>query len=292
MKLCVKIAQVQLGPDKDLWKLSLLWLQRAQASEKGAIAYFMKQLQHNNDTATSIIEYKALAKSLQTNTWKYVFEARDILRKEVITSTVALDRARANYVLSLDDLQLSNTKYRDRIAQLEGTISSLERTERKATKKIKKLEGQIETLQLKCIKCGTTSLSNSQVHCGDCAQGSSGEYISETEVEEDHNHEDNAAAIDIVNAETLRREKAEASDQSYENKVNQERLIQIQLLVAQSLEHLKVQKQEATSIIGELTQAAESAVAAEKAATGLATGGKKKKVKKGKRGGAASSSKN
>ena len=238
------------------------------------------------------MEHKALAKSLQTNTWKYVFEARDILRKEVITSTVALDRARANYVLSLDDLQLSNTKYRDRIAQLEGTISSLERTERKATKKIKKLEGQIETLQLKCIKCGTTSLSNSQVYCGDCAQGSSGEYISETEVEEDHNHENNAAAIDIVNAETLRREKAEASDQSYENKVNQERLIQIQLLVAQSLEHLKVQKQEATSIIGEQTQAAESAVAAEKAATGLATGGKKKKVKKGKRGGAASSPKN
>ena len=74
MKLCVKIAQVQLGPDKDLWKLSLLWLQRAQAAEKGAIAHFMKQLLHNNDTATSIIEYKALAKSLQTNTWKYVFE--------------------------------------------------------------------------------------------------------------------------------------------------------------------------------------------------------------------------
>jgi hypothetical protein len=66
MKLCVKIAQVQLGPDKDLWKLSLLWLQRAETSEKGAIAHFMKQLLHNNDTATSIVECKALAKSLQT----------------------------------------------------------------------------------------------------------------------------------------------------------------------------------------------------------------------------------
>jgi hypothetical protein len=51
VKLCVKIARVQLGPDKDLWKLSLLWLQRAQASEKGAIAHFVKQLLHNNDTA-------------------------------------------------------------------------------------------------------------------------------------------------------------------------------------------------------------------------------------------------
>jgi hypothetical protein len=193
-----------------------------------------------------------------------VFEARDVLRKEVITSTVALDRARANYVLSLDDLQLSNTKYRDRIVQLEGTITSLERTGRKATKKIKELEGQIGTLQLKCAKCGTTSLSNSQVHCGDCAQGSSCEYTSETEVEEDRNHEDNAAAIDIVNAETLRREKEEASDQSHANQVNQERLVQIQELVARSLEHLKVQEQEATSFFGELSQAAEAAVAAEK----------------------------
>jgi hypothetical protein len=68
------------------------------------------------------------------------------------------------------------------------------------------------------------------VHCGDCAQGSSGEHKSETEVEEDHNHEDNAAAIGMVNAETLRREKEEASDQSRANQVNQERLTQTQLL--------------------------------------------------------------
>ena len=112
-----------------------------------------------------VVEHKALAKSLQTNTWKYVFDAQDVLRKEVITSTVALDRARENYALSLDDLQLSNTTHQGRIVQLEGTTKSLERTGRKATKKIKKLEGQIETLQLKCIKCGTTSLSNSQVYC-------------------------------------------------------------------------------------------------------------------------------
>jgi hypothetical protein len=288
MKLCVKIAQVQLGPDKDLWKLSLLWLQRAETSEKGAIAHFMKQLLHNNDTATSIVEYKALAKSLQTNTWKYVYEARDILRKEVITSTVALDRARANYTLSLDDLELSNTKYRDRIIQLEGTITSLERTGRKATKKIKKLEGQIEKLQLKCIKCGTTSLNNSQVYCGDCAQGSSIEYISETEVEENHNHE--AAAE--THSETARRQEEEASDQSYANQLNQERLVQIQELVTRSLEHLKVQEQEATAFFGELSQAAEAAVAAEKAASELVTGEKKKKLKKGKRGAANSSSKN
>jgi hypothetical protein len=57
------------------------------------------------------------------------------------------------------------------------------------------------------------------------------------------------------------------------------------------LEHLKVQEQEATSLFGELTQAAEAAVAAEKAASGFVTGEKKKKVKKGERGGAASSSK-
>ena len=110
-------------------------------------------------------------------------------------------------------------------------------------------------------------------------------------MEEDHNHEDNAAAIDIVNAETLRREKEEASDQSHANQVNQERLLHVQELVARSLEHLKVQEQEATSFFGELSQAAEAAVAAEKAASGLVTGEKKKKVKKGKRGGAASSSK-
>ena len=158
-------------------------------------------------------------------------------------------------------------------------------------KKDQKLERQIKTLQLKCIKCGTTSLSNSQVHCGDCAQGSSSEFISDTEVEEDHNHEENAAAIDIVNAETFRREKEEASDQSHANQVNNERLTQTQELVARSLEHLKVQE-EANSFFGELSQAAEAAVAAEKAASGFVTGEKKKKSKEVKRqGGAAPSSK-
>jgi hypothetical protein len=85
------------------------------------------------------VEHKALAKSLQTNTWKYVFDAQDVLRKEVITSTVALDRARENYALSLDDLQLSNTTHQGRIVQLEGTTKSLERTGRKATKKDQKV---------------------------------------------------------------------------------------------------------------------------------------------------------
>ena len=116
--------------------------------------------------------------------------------------------------------------------------------------------------------------------------------MSDTEVEEDHNHEENAAAIGIVNAETFRREKEEASDQSRANQVNNERFMQIQELVARSLEHLKVQEEEANSFFGELSQAAEAAVAAEKAASGFVTGEKKKNLKKVKRqGGAAPSSK-
>ena len=90
MQLCVSIAKTQLGPDKDLSKLSLLWLQIAQASQKGAVAHFMQQLLKSNAIDTSITAYKSLTASLNDNTWKYVFQTRDILRTENLTASIAL----------------------------------------------------------------------------------------------------------------------------------------------------------------------------------------------------------
>ena len=143
MQLCVAIAQTQLGPDKDLGRLSLLWLQRAQASHKGAVAHFMQKLLQSNAPAPAIVEYKALQASLTTNVWKYVYEARDLLRKDIIVATVRLDRsAKAN-----TQLTTRNSALQARIQQLEDTVTDFEKEARESKKTIASLEKKLTKAQ-------------------------------------------------------------------------------------------------------------------------------------------------
>jgi len=135
MQLCVSIATTQLGPDKDLGKLSLLWLQRAQASHQGAVAHFMQKLLQSNEPAPAIGQCKALQTSLNENVWKYVYEARDLLRKDIIVANVRLERsAKAN-----DLLTDRNSTLQARIQQLEETVTGFEREARAQNKEYERL---------------------------------------------------------------------------------------------------------------------------------------------------------
>jgi hypothetical protein len=160
MGLCVKIAQAKTSPLLHPGRLSLLWLQRAQASAKGAIAHFMKKILEAKDLTTAIPEYKALARSLQDNTWKYVYEVRDWLRKDVITAEVGADRsARLNEQHEGINLQL-----RTQILKLEGTVKELQYTIKTAEKRAK---ADFE-LGVVCSECKTADIQDYKAYCLTC----------------------------------------------------------------------------------------------------------------------------
>ena len=258
MQLCVSIAKTQLGPDKDLGKLSLLWLQRAQASQKGAVAHFMQKLLKSKAIDTAISAYKTLASSLNDNTWKYVFETRDLLRTDNLTATIKLDRSsQANEVLTDKNGQLQA-----RIEQLESTVDDLNNSNKCSLKLITSLEKKLIQLQNDkvpgvCCQCeGKVSHGRGVVCCKFCSTGLGewggdpttwcSEEVNNNNITELHDEAATAHAEEIA-ADTVD-QKEELDRVEAENRLDAERLEQIQELVAASLEHLakkeKVQKVE------------------------------------------------
>jgi hypothetical protein len=270
MQLCVSIAKTQLGPDKDLSKLSLLWLQRAQASHKGAVAHFMQQLLKSNAIDTSIKAYKSLTASLNDNTWKYVFQTRDILRTENLTASIALERStKANAVLADRNRQLQA-----RVEQLESTVSDLNSANRKSLQKATSLENKLTRLQDDkdltqgslgtCCQCdGKVSKGRGSVYCKSCDTGATQafygdptgwysekdkeaakqDFLDEALREAEENvadaFADEAADFEAEEAAATATDQKEVLEKiEAENRLDAERLQQIQELVAASLEHL------------------------------------------------------
>jgi DNA repair exonuclease SbcCD ATPase subunit len=103
----------------------------------------MQKLQQPNAPPSAIVEYKALQDSLNTNVWKYVYEARDLLRKDIITATVRLDRsAKANVQLTS-----KNRALQARIQQLEETVTTFEKKARASSNACTSLEKKLTRVQ-------------------------------------------------------------------------------------------------------------------------------------------------
>ena len=216
MQLCVSIIKTQLGPDKDLGKLSLLWLQRAQASQEGAVAHFMQQLIKSNAIDTAITAHKSLTASLNDNAWKHVFETRDLLRTENLTASIALGRSSKAHTALAD----KNSQLQARVEQLESTVNDLNSTNKKSLKLVASLEKKLvrlqddkDSIQTSLGTCcqsegNVISLGRGVVHCKFCVTGLR-EWGGETTTwnSDDHVHpdeEDRAAAKTEFCDEALR----------------------------------------------------------------------------------------
>jgi len=199
----------------------------------------MKKLLEAKDLSTAIPEYKTLAESLQNNTWKYVYEVRDWLRKDVITAEVGADRsARLNEQHEGIELQL-----RAKILKLEGTVKELQYSIKTAEKRAR----ADFALGVVCSECKTAGLQDYKAYCLtclDCAIDDSldlGHWPVEIESESDKTE---AAATTATEQATITATAIEIADDLKEaeyrkDKEDDTRLEDIQQLVSLSLQKLK-----------------------------------------------------
>ena len=209
----------------------------------------MQQLLKSNAIDTSITAYKSLTASLNDNTWKYVFETRDMLRTENLTVSIALERStKANAAIADKNRQLQA-----RVEQLESTVSDLSSANRKSLQKVTSLEKKLTRLQ-------DEKASTLQDFYGDPTgwysdkdrEAAKQEFYDEALREAEENvadaFADEAADVEAAEAATTATDQKEELERiEAENRLDAERLQQIQELVAASLEHLSKKEKTRTA---------------------------------------------